>query len=107
MVITGANSGLGFSATKILAEHGAKVVMACRSPNKAKEAKLEINEELVDGDLEVMELDLSSLESVESFAEEFKERYDSLDILCNNAGLMALPRRETEDGFEMQLGVNH
>jgi NAD(P)-dependent dehydrogenase (short-subunit alcohol dehydrogenase family) len=107
VVITGANSGLGFSATKILAEHGAKVVMACRSPNKAKEAKLEINEELVDGDLEVMELDLSSLESVESFAEEFKERYDSLDILCNNAGLMALPRRETEDGFEMQLGVNH
>ena len=106
-IITGANSGLGLSATKILAEHGAKVVMACRSLDKAKEAKQEIIEELDDPDLELMELDLSSLGSVESFAEEFREGYDSLDILCNNAGLMALPRRETEDGFEMQLGVNH
>jgi NAD(P)-dependent dehydrogenase (short-subunit alcohol dehydrogenase family) len=103
VVITGANSGLGFSATKILAEHGAKVVMACRSLDKAKDAKQEIIEELDNPELEVMELDLSSIESVESFAEEFREEYDSLDILCNNAGLMALPRRETEDGF----GVNH
>jgi NAD(P)-dependent dehydrogenase (short-subunit alcohol dehydrogenase family) len=107
IIVTGANSGLGFSATKILAEHGAKVVMACRSIEKAKDAKQEIIEELDDPDLEVMELDLSSLDSVESFADEFREWYDSLDILCNNAGLMALPRRETEDGFEMQLGVNH
>jgi NAD(P)-dependent dehydrogenase (short-subunit alcohol dehydrogenase family) len=107
IIITGANSGLGFSATKILAENGAKVIMACRSLDKAKDAKQEIIEELDDPDLEVMELDLSSLESVESFAEEFREEYDSLDILCNNAGLMALPRRETDEGFEMQLGVNH
>lgn len=106
-VITGANSGLGFSATKILAGHGAKVIMACRSLDKAKESKQEIIEELDDPDLEVMKLDLSSLESVESFAGKFREEYDSLDILCNNAGLMALPRRKTEDGFEMQLGVNH
>jgi NAD(P)-dependent dehydrogenase (short-subunit alcohol dehydrogenase family) len=106
-VITGANSGLGFSATKILAENGAKVIMACRSLDKAKESKQEIIEELDDPDLEVMELDLSSLKSVESFAGKFREEYDSLDVLCNNAGLMALPRRETEDGFEMQLGVNH
>ena len=106
-VITGANSGLGFSATKILAENGAKVIMACRILDKAKEAKQEIIEELDDPDLEVMELDLSSLKSVESFAGKFREEYDSLDILCNNAGLMALPRRETEEGFEMQLGVNH
>ncbi len=107
VIVTGANSGLGLSATEILAEHGAKVIMACRSMDKAKDAKQEIIEELDNPDLEVMELDLSSLDSVESFAEEFKEEYDSLDILCNNAGLMALPRRETEDGFEMQLGVNH
>lgn len=106
-IITGANSGLGLSATKILAEHGAKVIMACRSLDKAKDAKQEIIEELDDPDLEVMKLDLSSLESVESFAGKFREEYDSLDILCNNAGLMALPRRETKDGFEMQLGVNH
>ena len=107
VVITGANSGLGFSATKILAEHGAKVVMACRSLDKAEQAKEEIEKEVDEPDLEVMELDLSDLESVKSFSEEFKQKYDSLDILCNNAGLMALPRRETEDGFEMQLGVNH
>jgi NAD(P)-dependent dehydrogenase (short-subunit alcohol dehydrogenase family) len=107
VVITGANSGLGFSTTKILAEHGAKVVMACRSLDKAEQAKEEIEKEVDEPDLEVMELDLSDLESVKSFSEEFKQKYDSLDILCNNAGLMALPRRETEDGFEMQLGVNH
>jgi NAD(P)-dependent dehydrogenase (short-subunit alcohol dehydrogenase family) len=107
VIVTGANSGLGFSATKILAENGAKVVMACRSMDKAKDAKEEIIEEIDGADLEVMDLDLSSLESVESFAEQFREECDSLDILCNNAGLMALPRRETGDGFEMQLGVNH
>ncbi len=107
VVITGANSGLGFSATKILAEHGVKVVMACRSLDKAEQAKEEIEKEVDEPDLEVMELDLSDLESVKSFSEEFKQKYDSLDILCNNAGLMALPRRETEHGFEMQLGVNH
>lgn len=107
VVVTGANSGLGFSASRKLADNGAEVVMACRSLDKAKDAKKGILDKLKDPDVKVMELDLSSLESVESFAEKFKEDYDSLDILCNNAGLMALPRRETEDGFEMQLGVNH
>ncbi|MFO7794222.1 MAG: oxidoreductase [Candidatus Nanohaloarchaea archaeon] len=107
VVITGANSGLGFSATKKFAENGANVVMACRSLHKAEKAKEEIEKELDEPDLEVMELDLSDLESVKSFSEEFKQKHDSLYILCNNAGLMALPRRETEDGFEMQLGVNH
>jgi Dehydrogenases with different specificities (related to short-chain alcohol dehydrogenases) len=107
VIVTGANSGLGFSATKYLAEHGAKVVMACRSMEKARNAKKEIKEKVGTADLEIMELDLASLKSVRSFVENFKQRHDSLDILCNNAGLMALPRRETEDGFEMQLGVNH
>lgn len=107
VVVTGANSGLGFSASRKLADNGAEVIMACRSLDKTKDAKKEILDELKDSDVKVMELDLSSLESVESFAEKFKEEYDSLDILCNNAGLMALPRRKTEDGFEMQLGVNH
>lgn len=94
-------------ATRKLAKHGAQVVMACRDLEKAGNARQEIENDIKDSDLDVVKLDLSSLDSVESLAEEFMERYDSLDILCNNAGLMALPRRETEDGFEMQLGVNH
>ena len=107
VIVTGANSGLGFSATRELARHGAQVVMACRNLEKADDARQEIEDEVENADLDVIKLDLADLESVSSFAENFRDKYDSLDVLCNNAGLMAIPRRETQDGFEMQFGVNH
>jgi len=108
VVITGANSGLGYEATKAFARKGATVVMACRSTQRGEAAATEIKESTTRAaTLHVKECDLASLDSVESFAESVRTDYDALDILCNNAGVMAIPRDETEDGFEMQLGVNH
>ena len=110
VLITGANSGLGFQATKAFARKGATVVMACRSIERGEQAAEEIAERLPGGTgatLNVRQCDLASLASIEAFADEVREAYDELHILCNNAGVMAIPRSETEDGFEMQLGVNH
>lgn len=106
-VVTGANSGIGYEGAKLLAANNARVVMACRSIKRGKNAKEDIEADIKDTDLEVKKLDLASLESVKQFAEEFKANNDKLDILCNNAGVMAIPREETEDGFEKQFGINH
>lgn len=106
-VVTGANSGLGFETARGLASAGAHVVLACRRPDAGEAAADRIDAEFPDASLEVRELDLASLASVESFAERVRQAHDGLDLLVNNAGVMAIPRRETEDGFEMQLGVNH
>jgi NAD(P)-dependent dehydrogenase (short-subunit alcohol dehydrogenase family) len=81
--------------------------MACRNMDKAENAKNDILERVPDADLEIMELDLASLSSVRSFAEAFREKYDKLDLLINNAGVMVPPYSTTEDGFELQFGVNH
>jgi len=107
VIVTGANSGIGFEATKIFAENNANVVMACRNLEKADKAKQKIEEELEKPSLEVRKLDLAELASIEEFAEEYKANNRKLDILCNNAGIMAVPRQETRDGFEKQLGINH
>ncbi len=107
VVVTGANSGLGYEATKTFAEKGATVVLACRSVEKGERAVREIQQSVPDADLDVRECDLASLESVRVFTEAFQEDYDELHVLCNNAGVMAIPRQETRDGFEMQFGVNH
>ena len=107
VIITGANSGLGLESTKAIAAKGATVVMACRNLNKAEKAKAEVLTEYPNAKLDVMQLDNASLDSVRAFADTFKAKYDRLDILLNNAGVMAIPRQETADGFEMQLGVNH
>ena len=107
VIITGANSGLGLESTKALAAKGATVVMACRNMRKAEQAKAEVLRLTPDANLDVMALDNASLDSVRAFADAFKAKYDRLDILLNNAGVMAIPRTETEEGFEMQLGVNH
>jgi len=107
VVITGANSGLGLESTKAIAAKGATVVMACRNLSKAEKAKAEVLQMVPNAKLDVMALDNASLDSVRAFAEAFKAKYDRLDILLNNAGVMAIPRAETKDGFEMQLGVNH
>ena len=107
VIITGANSGLGLESTKALAAKGATVVMACRNVRKAEEAKAEVLAANPAARLDVMALDNASLASVRAFADAFKSKYDRLDLLLNNAGVMAIPRALTEDGFEMQLGVNH
>ena len=107
IVVTGANSGLGYEATRMFADRGATVVMACRSTDRGNDAKEEILEELPDADLHVRKCDLADLDSIRAFAERLHEDVDAVDVLCNNAGVMAIPRRETADGFEMQFGVNH
>ncbi|MBT7074519.1 MAG: SDR family NAD(P)-dependent oxidoreductase, partial [Anaerolineae bacterium] len=107
IIITGANSGTGFSATKFMSAKGATVVMACRNPEKAKKALQSIKNENPSAKLEFIPLELSSLASIEKFAETFKAKYPSLDILINNAGMCQTPELKTKDGFEMQIGVNH
>jgi NAD(P)-dependent dehydrogenase (short-subunit alcohol dehydrogenase family) len=106
-IVTGANSGLGLEIATRLAEAGASVTLACRNAGRAA-AALETVRTFVPGtDAVVGALDLSELESVERFAEEFADSHDTLDLLINNAGLMALDEDLTKDGFEMQFGVNH
>ncbi len=107
VVVTGANSGLGKAATEVFANHGATVVMACRSTERGATAADEIRADDPAGELTVEACDLGDLASVRSFADRLHEEHDRLDVLCNNAGVMAIPRRETADGFETQIGVNH
>ncbi|MEL7436715.1 MAG: oxidoreductase, partial [Chloroflexota bacterium] len=107
VVITGANGGLGFETARIMADKGATIIMAVRTISKGEKAKADILAETSNANLEVMKLDVGDLSSVREFADAFKAKYDRLDILCNNAGVMAIPRQETADGFEMQIGVNH
>jgi len=109
VLVTGANSGLGFEATKSFAAKGATIIMACRSLDRGQQAAAEIKTTVGESGatLNVRKCDLASLNSIATFTDSVTEDYDELDILCNNAGVMAIPRQETEDGFEKQLGVNH
>lgn len=106
-VVTGANGGLGLSTALALAAHGAHVVMAARNQDKAAEAEQAIRDAHPDASLEVVPLDLGSLESVRTAAAAITDAHDRLDLLINNAGLMAMPQQQTADGFDMQFGVNH
>ncbi|MEQ8859034.1 MAG: oxidoreductase [Pseudomonadales bacterium] len=108
VAITGGNSGIGFEAAKALVNRGARVLLACRNEASAGEACAKLAEDDPSGTAEFVHLDLASLASVRACAEELKRRCGGrLDVLINNAGVMAIPRRETEDGFETQFGVNH
>lgn len=107
IVITGANSGLGFYTAKALAARGAHVIMACRNQSKADGAIAAIREAVPGAELTFIPLDLSSLRSVEDFSTTLAERFHHIDGLVNNAGVMAVPYSLTEDGFERQLGTNH
>ncbi len=107
IIVTGANSGIGFEAAKEFARHGGQTILACRNMEKAEAALEEIQAEIVDAPAEIMELDLASLSSVHRFAEQFKEGHSRLDILVNNAGIMMVPYGLTEDNFERQFGTNH
>lgn len=107
IVVTGANSGIGYEAAREFARKGAHTVMACRSMDKAQAAQAQIQAEIPTASVEVMPLDLTSLASVRQFAADFMARYDRLDVLVNNAGIMMVPYGVTEDGFERQFGTNH
>jgi len=107
IVVTGANSGIGYEAALAFARRHASVVLACRNQEKAKSAADRIRGEAPDVQLDLIPLDLSDLSSVRAFADTFRQRHAQLHALVNNAGVMALPRRVTKDGFEMQLGTNH
>ena len=106
-VVTGANGGLGLEVARELARAGAQVVMAARDQRKAEEAVASILAEIPDATLEVQPLDLASLASVRDAAATILAGHPRIDVLINNAGLMGIPEQRTEDGFEMQLGVNH
>ena len=105
VVVTGANSGLGRSTAWELARAGATVVIAARNTDKGEEAAERIRQDVPEAELRVQQLDLADLGSVRSFAEGLE--HDRVDVLINNAGVMAPPRRLTKDGFESQFGTNH
>ena len=106
-VVTGANSGLGKSIARELARAGASVTIAVRDTDKGEQAAADIRRAVASADLSVQRLDLADLASVRSFAESFAADHDHVDVLVNNAGIMAPPRRLTADGFESQIGTNH
>lgn len=106
-VVTGANGGLGLETARALAAAGARVAMAARDPRKTAAAEASIKSTHPGAALDVVPLDLASLASVRGAAERILGLYDRIDILVNNAGVMAIPERRTDDGFEMQFGVNH
>ncbi len=106
-LVTGANSGLGRVTARELARKGAAVVLACRNLEKGESARREIEAQVPGAQLELEELDLASLDSVRELAERLRGGHDGFDLLINNAGVMASPRRSTADGFELHFGTNH
>ena len=107
IIVTGANSGLGFEAVKTFALKNATVILASRDRRRGEEAKDRILKDQRNSLIEVMPLDLGDLDSVRTFARAFTRGHDRLDVLLNNAGIMWCPYAETKDGFESQMGVNH
>lgn len=105
--MTGANSGLGLHTSIALARKGARVLMACRDAERARRALERVRAAAPGAAVELVTLDLASLSSVRSAAADVAARVDALDVLVDNAGVMATPRSTTVDGFEMQLGTNH
>lgn len=106
-IVTGANSGIGLESARALAGAGAHVVLAARNQTKAQTALEGILKEHPAASLEIVPLDLGSLDSVQAAAAAISEAHPVVDILLNNAGVMALPEGRTEDGFEKQFGINH
>src|SRR5580693_2780259 len=107
IVVTGGNSGIGYEAALEFARKRAEVILACRDLGKARTAAAQIGASAPGAKVEVMELDLSNLASVRGFSDAFHLQHPALHVLCNNAGVMAIPYRKTADGFEMQFGTNH
>ncbi len=106
-IITGANSGIGLETASTFAEQGASVIMAVRNLEKGYMARDLIIADYRHADIDVMELDLADLDSIRFFTESYREKYTTLDLLINNAGVMTPPYSKTKDGFELQFGSNH
>ncbi|MFF1412369.1 oxidoreductase [Streptomyces sp. NPDC058289] len=107
-IVTGGNSGIGYATARELARRGASVVLACRSAARGRAAEVALRGEIPGAEVEFMALDLADLASVREFADAYgRRRQGTLDLLVNNAGVMALPYGRTADGFETQFGVNH
>jgi NAD(P)-dependent dehydrogenase (short-subunit alcohol dehydrogenase family) len=106
-VVTGANSGLGYETARALAAHGAHVVLACRDPDKAADAQERIADAAPGSSTEVLLTDMADLDSIAGSAAQFAAAHGRLDLLVNNAGVMATPEGQTAQGFETQFGVNH
>ena len=107
VVVTGANSGIGLETARELARGGAHTILACRSTERGQRAMGDLRAEMPASSVELMMLDLGSLSSIREFALEFAEGHARLDVLIDNAGIMAVPYSQTEDGFESQMGINH
>lgn len=107
VIVTGSNTGIGKQTVLELARRGARVIMACRSLEKAEDARRDIVAEAGSNNVVCMQLDVSSLQSVKRFAEKFNQEESRLDLLVNNAGVWALERSVTADGFEIHFGTNH
>ncbi len=106
-LVTGANSGLGYETSKFLLEKGATVIMCCRDLKKGEKAEKELSKFNFSGKTELVELDLSDLKNVYKFSEFIKNKFNYLDVLINNAGIMAPPKTYSKQGFEIQFAVNH
>lgn len=107
VVITGANSGIGFETALHFAHQGAHVFMACRNPDKAREAQDKIHRAAVNANTTIMTLDVSDLESVRTFVDQFAEQCGRVDVLINNAGIVAMPLSRNSAGHESQLATNY
>jgi len=107
ILVTGANSGLGLRSAEALASRGARVLMGCRNQEKAAAALETVKNAAADAAPEVMPLDLADLDDVRACAKQLTDKLDQLDVLMNNAGVMAIPHHRTKQGFEMQFGTNH
>lgn len=108
ILITGATSGIGLEAAKVLSEKGAKIILPVRNLEKGKRAEQEIKQRCKSADVTLMKLDISDLDSVRLFADEFLKKYSKLDLLLNNAGIMWTPQKEiTKQGQELQFATNH
>ena len=106
-IVTGSNIGLGYETALALAKKDMKVILACRNLEKANNAIEKIKSQAPKADLETIQIDLSKLSSVDNFAESYLKKYDQLDLLINNAGVMMPPYTLTDDGYELQLAANH
>lgn len=106
VVITGANTGIGFATAQAFIQDGQHVILACRNPQKAEHARTEL-EKLGTGKVEVIALDLNSLQNIQDTANSLLQKYEKIDVLVNNAGIMTPNLERTDDGFEKQIGVNY
>ena len=107
ILITGATSGIGLETARGLASQGHQIIMACRNLEKAARVKAEFVNQTKNEDIELIKVDLSSLASITSFAAAFQQRFNSLDVLINNAGVFCDSARKTIEGYEMTMGVNY